>query len=45
MLGGSWEKEQQVQGAQEATRGQLEEGWVSGVEVGDGVGTPWRWVR
>lgn len=40
VLGGSWAKDQQVQGAQEAGKGLLEEGWVPGVEVGDGVGIP-----
>lgn len=43
VLGGSWAKDQQVQWAQEAQeagQGLLEEGWVLGVEVGDGVGTP-----
>lgn len=43
VLVGSWAKDQQVQGAQEAQEARqdlLEEGWVPGVEVGDGVGTP-----
>lgn len=33
---------QGTQEAQEAGQGQLEEGWVWEVEVGDGVGIPWR---
>lgn len=46
VLGGSWAKDQQaVQEAQEAVQGQQEEQRVTGVEVGDDVGTPWRWVR
>lgn len=42
VLGGSWAKDQQVQGAQETRQGQPEECWEPGVEAGDGVGTLWR---